>query len=256
MDRYRLSPHVIGPLAMPLLTWVALPGRFSWWPLLLICLVPLLLSVGAVPTARQAFGRGLAAGILFYLLQIYWIVPVLMDYGHLPWYLAVPALLLLAGYMGLYLGVFCVGFRRLSQGRGALSCLFGAAALWVGLDWLRSWLFSGFPWMDLGYGFWASPRLIQAADLFGHYGYTFSVVVINIALYQMLVARFSLRRNAVGLTAIAAVCLMLYGYSHIRWQRIEKRVAQAETPVIGIVQGNVEQDRKWSPAERQRTVRN
>ncbi len=256
MDRRRLSLHVIGPLAMPLLTWVALPGRFSWWPLLLICLVPLLLSVGAAPTARQAFGRGLAAGILFYLLQIYWIVPVLMDYGHLPWYLAVPALLLLAGYMGLYLGVFCVGFRRLSQGRGTLSCLFGAAALWVGLDWLRSWLFSGFPWMDLGYGFWASPRLIQAADLFGHYGYTFSVVVINIALYQMLVARFSLRRNAVGLTAIAAVCLLLYGYSQIRWQRIEGRLAQAETPVIGIVQGNVEQDRKWSPAERQRTVRN
>ncbi len=256
MDRHRLSMQVAGSLATPLLTWLALPGRFSCWPLLLICLVPLLLSVAVAPSYRQAFGRGLAAGILFYLLQIYWIVPVLMNYGHLPWYLAVPALLLLAGYMGLYLGVFCVGFRRLMERGPGLSCLFGAAALWVGLDWLRSWLFSGFPWMDLGYGFWASPRLIQAADLFGHYGYTFFVVLVNVALYQVLAFRSMPRRSATGVVAVAVICALLGGYVQLRWHQIEERLSHAETPLVGIVQGNVEQDRKWSPAERERTVRN
>lgn len=256
MRRYRLSMQLAGSLAMPLLTWLALPGRFSWWPLLLICLVPLLLSVAAAPSFRQAFGRGLAAGILFYLLQIYWIVPVLMNYGHLPWYLAVPALLLLAGYMGLYLGIFCVGFRRLMERGPGLPGLFGAAALWVGLDWLRSWLFSGFPWMDLGYGLWASPRLIQAADLFGHYGYTFIVVLVNVALFQVLAFRFAPRRSASGLVAAAVVCALLGGYAQLRYHQIEGRLIHAETPVIGIVQGNVEQDRKWSPGERERTVRN
>jgi apolipoprotein N-acyltransferase len=36
--------------------------------------------------------------------------------------------------------------------------------LWVGLDYLRSVLLSGFPWMDLGYGLFGQPQLIQAAD--------------------------------------------------------------------------------------------
>jgi apolipoprotein N-acyltransferase len=56
--------------------------------------------------------------------------------------------------------------------------------------------------------------------------------------------------------AVGAVCLLFGGYGQLRWWQIEGRLALTETPVIGIVQGNVEQDRKWSPAERERTVRN
>ncbi|MBE0585565.1 MAG: apolipoprotein N-acyltransferase, partial [Desulfofustis sp.] len=256
MERQRLSMSVAGGLLTPLLTWLALPGSFSWWPLLSICLVPLLFSVAAASSSRQSFSRGLVAGVILHLLQIYWIVPVLMHYGHLPWYLAVPALVLLACYMGLYLGAFSVGFWLLLKRGVTLATLFGGAALWVGLDWLRSWLFSGFPWMDLGYGFWATPRLIQAADLFGHHGYTFVVLLINGAVFHLLVQRHAPRRAAVGVLAVASVCLLLGGYAQVRWQQVQGLLDDAETAVIGIVQGNVEQDRKWSPAERERTVRN
>jgi hypothetical protein len=46
-------------------------------------------------------------------------------------------------------------------------------ALWVLLEWLRGWLFSGFPWLSLGYAFIDSP-LAGWAPLFGVYGVTWA----------------------------------------------------------------------------------
>ena len=39
--------------------------------------------------------------------------------------------------------------------------------VWAGLEWLRSWLFTGFGWNDLGVAFVETPLIAQAADLFG-----------------------------------------------------------------------------------------
>ena len=63
------------------------------------------------------------------------------------------------------LALFAAGFHLLDRYGPRLVLPAAAAALWVGLDWLRSWLFSGFPWMDIGYGLWSQPRLLQIADL-------------------------------------------------------------------------------------------
>ncbi len=243
-------------VATSLLTWLALPGNVAWWPLLFISLVPLLLATAAAPSPKSALLRGLAVGVPFYLLQIYWIVPVLMKYGGLPWFLAVPALLLLVCYMGLYLAVFCGGFFLLTRRAAPITVIIGAAALWVGLDWLRSWLFSGFPWMDLGYAVWEAPFLAQAADLFGHAGYTFVFVLSNALLFVALSRRYPGRRLLVAVLPVAAICLAIGTYASLRWQDVDRQLANAPTALIGIVQGNVEQDRKWSPEERERTVRN
>jgi apolipoprotein N-acyltransferase len=85
-----------GVVLFPLIAWLGLPGRFSLWPLLLICLSPLLFWLSGAATARQAFGRGLLSGMVFYVLQLYWIVAVLSTFGGLPWILSALSLLLLA----------------------------------------------------------------------------------------------------------------------------------------------------------------
>ena len=74
-----------GVVLFPLMAWLGLPGRFSLWPLLLISLFPLFYWLSGAATARQAFGRGLLAGMVFYVLQLYWIVSVLSTFGGLPW---------------------------------------------------------------------------------------------------------------------------------------------------------------------------
>jgi len=242
--------------ATPILAWLALPGKFSIWPLLFVCLVPLFSFLSSARNYKGAFSRGLVSGILLYLLQIYWIVPVLIQFGGLPYYLAVPALLLLVFYMSLYLAVFSAGFFLMQREGRFFFFLIGVPSAWVGLDWLRSWLFSGFPWLDIGYGFWSLPGLLQAADLFGHYGFTFVIVLVNCLIHVFVASEFSVLQRYRGVLAVLVLAALVGGYSLSRWKAIDKVVAQSPSAMIGIVQGNIEQGLKWSPAQRQRTVQN
>ena len=188
-----------------LLTWLALPGNFSFWPLLSFCLGPLLALLGAAPSAAKSLAYGFISGVLFYLLQLYWIVPVLQQYGGLNWYLAVPALLLLVMYMSSYLALFAAGFYLIHSGGPRLIMPVAAAALWVGLDWLRSWLISGFPWMDIGYGLWAQPRLLQLADLVGHHGHTFIIVLLNATIFALLPGSYRAKERVAGVVVLACI---------------------------------------------------
>ena len=238
-----------------LLTWLALPGNFSFWPLLAICLVPLFGLFHGLVSIPRALLYGFAAGIFFYLLQLYWIVPVLQQYGGLSWFLAVPALLLLVCYMSFYLAVFAAGFHLIDRCGSGLLLPLGAASLWVGLDWVRSWMISGFPWMDIGYGLWAQPRMLQLADLVGHHGLSFMIVLLNATLFLLIQHRCGGLERLAAFGLLTCLCTVSAWYSLQRWQEIKTHVEAAPTALVGVAQGNVEQTRKWSPEERLRTVR-
>ena len=243
-------------LGTPLLIWLALPGRFSFWPLLLVGLVPLFSLVGSACSANKALLYGLISGMFFYILQLYWSVYVLNRYGALPYYIAVPAMLLLVLYMSLYLALFSLGLHLLLKGSRLLLLFVGGPALWVGLDWSRSWLFGGFPWMDIGYGLWSEPWLLQGADLFGHYGYSFLIVSFNLVIYLFLDNRFSVLQRVVSTAALGVLLGVLGLYSAQRWTAVHELMHEAPTARIGVVQGNVSQEQKWSPALRRATTEN
>jgi apolipoprotein N-acyltransferase len=180
-------------MLVPLLTagllWLAFPGGGGFWPLLFVAFVPFLLAVMRSGTGRMSDTGpsmagtalcGLLTGLFHFLLLLYWIVIVLGRYGGLPPYLSVPAFVLLAFYMSLYWGLFALATRLMVGRLGLGLALWLIPALWVGLDWCRSFLFTGFPWMDPGYALAHVPWLIQSADLWGHYGLTYLLVLINI----------------------------------------------------------------------------
>ncbi|MEE4167010.1 MAG: apolipoprotein N-acyltransferase, partial [Desulfocapsaceae bacterium] len=132
--------------------------------------------------------------------------------------------------------------------------LVGVPAAWVGLDWLRSWFLGGFPWMDFGYGLWSVPEALQTADLFGHHVLTFMIVLVNLVIYISVGRRFSGLQKIIS--AGVLVILLSGGllYSRSRWTEVAQRVDNAAAAQIGIVQGNIEQVKKWSPEERLKTV--
>jgi apolipoprotein N-acyltransferase len=251
---FRRWPQVIA-LLTPLLLWCAYPGGGEIWPLLVIALVPLMATLPSMNN-RQAVWTGILAGTLQYLLLLYWIIVVLGQYGGLPIFIAVPALLLLACYMATYLGVFTVLGRLLFTAADPFVALIAVPSLWVGLDWLRGQLFTGFPWMDIGYALGSVPQLIQSADLFGHGGLSFLVVMVNTCI-ALIICGEKRWRNSLSLIVptILLVCLAGY-YSNTSWQAVKEQLAisQNDSVVVGIVQGNIDQSRKWSPDNQQHTL--
>jgi apolipoprotein N-acyltransferase len=249
----RLHPY-LPALLSGLLLFLAAPGLFGLGPLAWFALAPLLWSCRN-GSPRQAFKLGLASGLLYNLLLLYWIIIVLSTYGQLPWYVATLALLLLALYMGLYLALFAAGFSWLAP---RLSPLWTAPVLWVALDFIRARLFTGFPWQDLAYSQYQTSLLIQSADLFGHAGITFLIVLANLLVVTLAArgARRGLLRPA-SPAAIAAAVVLLFasiGYGGVRLQQLPGTIQQAESWPVTLVQGNISQDQKWTPGFQNRTA--
>ena len=243
-----------GMLGFALLSWLGLPGTFSFWPLLFICLVPFLICSIGVPSLTRAFFMAMAGGIVFYVLQLYWIVSVLTTFGGLHVLVAVLALLLLVVYMSVYLGIFAITVCYLHRKYPALFLIAILPAIWTGLDWIRSWLFTGFPWMDFGYGLWQQHTLVQVADLFGHHGLSFLIVLVNTSIFIVAKRHLRMSQRVVAATLAGLVFLVAMSYSSHRSGQVLAEMAASDSARIGIVQGNIEQGRKWSPEDRAATM--
>ena len=262
-SRERRGSWLLPALLSAGLLALAMPGRVGWWPLLFVALVPLLLVTLSARPGRSAL-VGFVCGLVTHLALLYWILIVLGRYGGLPFYLSLPGLVLLAAYMALYPAVFCallslLAGRSWHRERPVASLVWLAPVLWVGLDWLRSVLFTGFPWMDLGYGLYAQPQLIQSADLGGHHLVTFGVVLCNSLLVgivdrQRRDVRWNVRRERGLLLLACATLVFLFGYSAVRYRIAVQYGPRALQAQVAVVQGNVDQMVKWSPAFKTATV--
>jgi apolipoprotein N-acyltransferase len=255
-------------LGTGILLFLSFPGTVGLWPAVWVALVPLLLAVRKAKPAAAA-RLGLLAGMVHYVSLLYWVLIVLGKYGNLPLWISIPALLLLSLYMSSYLALFCVIISKVWEQREML-VVWAAPLLWVGLDYVRSFLFSGFPWQDLGYSQYKALLLIQTADLTGHFGITFHIVLINTVTALLLVLWIANRsaapeaqpvltmrlRQAWFYAILPSLCIILVvlGYNVIRYRQVSGIISDSPQMKIAVVQGNIEQDQKWSPAMRLETV--
>jgi apolipoprotein N-acyltransferase len=255
-------------LGSSLLLFLSFPGAAGFWPLAWVALVPLLWAVRDTEPGKAA-KLGLLTGMVHYVSLLYWIVIVLGKYGNLAWWISVPGLLLLALYMSCYLALFSAAISWVWKKQPSLVVWFGPF-IWVALDYVRSFLFSGFPWQDLGYSQYKSLLLIQTADLTGHYGITFYLVLVNCLSVLFLTLWMDSRaidpqqavvfkqryRQAFYFSILPAVCAILtvMAYNLLRYNQMLKVVETSPAMSVAVVQGNIRQDQKWSPAMRSKTM--
>ena len=62
---------------------------------------------------------------------------------------------------------------------GRLLPMLQLSAGWVALEWMRTWLFSGFPWAPLAASQWQRPAMLQILDITGAYGLSFVLILFN-----------------------------------------------------------------------------
>ncbi len=240
-----------------ILLWLSFPGGGELWPLLFVALVPLLVAIRKGPVKKAGL-YGFSSGIVHFLFLLYWIVIVLGRYGGLHWSISVLALVLLALYMSSYFFIFAVFAGYIFSAFPAGVVLWLLPILWVGLDWARGVLFTGLPWMDLGYGLFERTTLIQIADLVGHHGVTWMIVFTNTFLVILLTGK----KTVVTIILLILSFGLVFGSGVIySKQRIEE-IANAfsgqniKKTRVGIVQGNIDQSIKWSVSLQKETVDN
>jgi len=226
------------------------PGRLSWiaW----FALVPLLKSLDKESPSR-AFKLGFIAGTAHYITLIYWIVVVLEHYGNLNPFLSLGICLLLCLYLALYLAFFSSITTFL---RGSRFTLIFTASLWVGLEYLRANLLTGFPWCLLGYTQYKHLYLIQIADFCGVYGLSFIIILFNVLIYHAFFMHHN-RGNVFLKWEILAVALiaggtLAYGHYRLSEDQLEKKSRQHIKFVV--IQANIDQSIKWDPAYQSKTI--
>lgn len=212
--------------------------------------VPLLLAMGKKSPAAS-FKLGFACGMTAYAGVFYWLNIVMITYGKLHWSVSVALYLILAAYIALYVGLtaWIVGRAR----DVGISPLFSFPVIWVGLEYLRSFLFTGFPWASLGYSQYRTLPLIQVSDIAGVYGLSFLIALGNIVLYLMLKGMAGKEKASYPTKGAAFFLLLMvvtlgYGFNRLN-------STESGTPLkVSLIQGNIPQDVKWDPSFQEATV--
>ncbi len=246
-----------------------------------MAMVPLLIVLRWTPPV-QSFGWGCLAGGVFWLFNLSWLLKLGVTGG--PWFLVVPGWLLLSTYCALYFGAFgaCASAaftltrglagaeapkdltgtedaKATSEGAGSISRVQSLAlivvipALWIGFEYLRSVLFTGFPWNALGVSQFRNVALIQIAAWGGVYAVSGLLMLMNTALALMALRVFDLcrQRKTVRFQLEMAAALLVLGVSWYHGIMTVKRLRaeDQERPWVRIaaVQPSVPQMKKWEP---------
>jgi len=252
-NRGRLGLSCALALLSSALLLLASPGESATLPLAAwFALTPLLYRL-AGHSPRQAALLGLICGLAYYGPLLRWIIIVLATYGEVPLALAGLALFFLTCYMSCYLALFAFLCAWVSK---KIPLLVAAPILWVSLDLIRSMLFTGFPWFDLGYTQHSIPHLIQIADLTGHHGVSFLIVLTNALIVALACFFFKsgTPHNFRGITAALILLGLAFSYNFWRLDAVSKEIAGSERTVVAVAQGNFPQNQKWLPAFQEETV--
>ena len=200
----------------------------------------------SVRAPRRAFTLGVVAGFVYFLGTVYWVSLVMAGFGGLPLPVAAGLAALLALYLALYTGLFALIVWR-GIARFGVVALWSAPAIWIAIEWLRSTVGGGFPWVLLGTSQATVIPVVQLASVAGVYGLSGLIALVNTAAAAIAASRQpSVTRPAIGV-AVLMVLVVGGGTLRVANGRLTETGAVLR---VGLLQGNVEQAIKWNPAYR------
>lgn len=181
---------------------------------------------------------GLAFGLGFFLTGVSWVYVSLSVFGGMPWWLAGIAAFLFCGVMALFPSLAGWIFKRWQPAGHWRQAIFFAVLI-AAVDWLRSWIFTGFPWLVVGYTQAPPSPLAGFAPLLGVHGLS-----LLVALAGALLLRWR-----IGLGFLALSVLLGLGLRQVPWT-----TPVGEPISVALIQGNVPQEMKFRPEAFVRTL--
>ena len=189
---------------------------------------------------RRCAWLGFWFGLGLFGAGVSWVYVSLSRFGGMPPLLAGIATALFCAFLALFPAAAGWMQARIAASAGIRACLLIPAA-WVLFEWTLTWIFTGFPWLAIGYTAAGWP-LQGYAPLGGVYAVSF--VTVAIAGMLWLVAQ----HRPMFLIAIVAVVGVGEALRRVEWSQ------KAGEPVsVALLQGNIEQEMKFRP-ERAATI--
>jgi len=226
--------------------WLLLPAAgalgvtafapLGWYPVACVSLL-LLFAIWQQDTPRRALRHGLLYGLGFFGTGISWVFVSVHHYGHVPVAGAVPVTLGLVLFLSLYPALLGYLLKRYLPQPGWAALVLAFPAGWALAEWLRGWLFSGFPWLSVGNSQVDSP-LAGFAPVLGVFG-TGWLVALSAAL---LLAALQNRQRVASVGLLAALWSGGLLLGPVSWT-----TPRGEPIDVALVQGNVAQQDKWQP---------
>lgn len=230
--------------------------RIDLFPLAWIALVPLLIFLYD-KDIRTAFKAGFFFGLVYFFGTVYWIYYSLHYYGAIPLAPSFLLVFVLCMYLSLFTAYFALLYASHIK-KSDMPVMIIAPVLWTSLEFIRSYMLSGFPWSSLGYSQYKFLPVIQIADITGVYGVSFLIVAVNGAIVDMLflkrrykerpLASFLPTTGGFVCLALAVILTLSYGFFRLQQQRPGSLVKAS------VIQADIEQDEKWNPSYQQSVI--
>ena len=234
--RSSLIAFAIGALA------VAAFAPFGFFPLVIVS-AAWLAREWSLATPWQSFRAGYAFGFGLLAAGVSWIYVSLHDIGGMPAIVAGFATFLFCAFLALFPALAGWLQARIPAPLAVRATLLIPAA-WTLMEWIRSWILTGFPWLSFGY---ASAR--WPLQGYAPLGGVFALSFLTLALAGVLWLLVRGPHRIAWASAFAAVLATGEGLRHVEWT-----LASGPPVSVALLQGNIEQSLKFDPRRYVRTL--
>lgn len=238
---------------LALLAGIVVPVGFApyeYWPVLLLA-TGIIFYLTHSADSRTAALRGGLFGIGMFGTGTSWVYVSIHEFGSAPAPLAAfMTLLFVLLLTTVFIAPLFLVYARLRDRYKVSSgwqkaLLF--AGIWVLFEWIRTWLFTGFPWLLLGYSLLGTP--FQGwAPVVGVYGLSLLMVVSSSLIVSFFLRPSSYKGPVVACLLTAMAWAGSLPLNNIQWTQ------QTDKLSFSAIQGNIPQDLKWEPGFLQDTI--
>lgn len=209
---------------------------WEWAALAPICLWAFVALTGGC-SARRAFAVGYAFGLGQFGFGVSWVFVSIHEHGNAGLPLAALLTAMLVGFLAFIPALVAAATTALSLSVPTRR-LWVFPAAWVTGEWIRSWIFTGFPWLAIGY--------TQSDGPLAGYAPVFGVLGIGAVLAGTAAALEFIRTTASGRGRGFALAILLGVWTCGAALRAVSWTHPEGPPLaVALVQGNVPQENKW-----------
>jgi apolipoprotein N-acyltransferase len=229
--------------AAGILFGLAFPDYSQSW-LIFVWLLPLAVAVVRARGKGEAFCLGWLFQTIAWLIMVPWVIRVMSHYGGLPLPVGVLLYIAMALYLGMYGGLFTLFVRWLRPGAGFSRWLLIPLA-WCAVEYLRTYLFTGFPWNLIAAAIVNWPSLVMFDRVAGPYALGVLILLPATAMAWLITQRTSMVQRIFAVGGVA-ILMFVWWSTGLVASKLIGRPSEAPKVRAALLQPNISQEMRWS----------